>query len=238
MLRAAMERMGVHTHLSRRTTAVLGDAQSPGLMFDDGSRLECDMVVVSAGIRPERRAGEGRRPGGRARHRRWRRSAVGERPARLRHRRMRAASRPGLRARRAAVGTGAGARRSPDRQQRARRVSRLSGVHEVEGDGRRSGGDGRQGASRRRRGRALLRAVARRLQEDGRAGRPAGRRHPARRPRRGAVAAAGLRSRPCRCPTTAPSCCFRRCAAIHRCRRRSCPTTRRSATATASPRAG
>jgi len=52
MLRAAMDRLGVTTHLGRRTTAVLGDARVTGLMFDDGSRLECDLVVVSAGIRP------------------------------------------------------------------------------------------------------------------------------------------------------------------------------------------
>ena len=32
--------------------AVLGDPRITGLMFDDGSRIECDMVVVSAGIRP------------------------------------------------------------------------------------------------------------------------------------------------------------------------------------------
>jgi nitrite reductase (NADH) large subunit len=52
MLRAAMDRMGVHTHLSRRTSAVTGDSHVTGLMFDDGSRLECDMLVISAGIRP------------------------------------------------------------------------------------------------------------------------------------------------------------------------------------------
>jgi len=52
MLREAMDRLGVHTHLARRTSSVLGDAHVTGLMFDDGSRLECDMVVLSAGIRP------------------------------------------------------------------------------------------------------------------------------------------------------------------------------------------
>ena len=52
MLRSAMDRLGVTTHLKRRTTAVLGDSRVSGLMFDDGSRLECDLVVVSAGIRP------------------------------------------------------------------------------------------------------------------------------------------------------------------------------------------
>jgi nitrite reductase (NADH) large subunit len=52
MLRAAMDRLGVQTHLARRTSAVLGESHITGLMFDDGSRLECDMVVLSAGIRP------------------------------------------------------------------------------------------------------------------------------------------------------------------------------------------
>jgi nitrite reductase (NADH) large subunit len=52
LLRAAMDRLGVHTHLAKRTSAVLGESHVTGLMFDDGSRLECDMVVLSAGIRP------------------------------------------------------------------------------------------------------------------------------------------------------------------------------------------
>jgi nitrite reductase (NADH) large subunit len=52
MLRTAMDRLGVTTHLARRTTAVIGDGGVAGLMFDDGSRLDCEMVVLSAGIRP------------------------------------------------------------------------------------------------------------------------------------------------------------------------------------------
>jgi nitrite reductase (NADH) large subunit len=52
MLRGAMDRLGVTTHLARRTTAITGEPGITGLMFDDGSRLACDMVVVSAGIRP------------------------------------------------------------------------------------------------------------------------------------------------------------------------------------------
>ena len=47
-----MDGLGVQTHLARRTSAVLGDAHVTGLMFDDGTRLACDMVVISAGIRP------------------------------------------------------------------------------------------------------------------------------------------------------------------------------------------
>ena len=52
LLRTALDKLGVHTHLERRTTAVLGAPRVSGLLFDDGSRLECEMVVVSAGIRP------------------------------------------------------------------------------------------------------------------------------------------------------------------------------------------
>ena len=52
LLQAAMDRLGVHTHLQRRTSAIIGNGHVTGLMFDDGSRLECDMVVISAGIRP------------------------------------------------------------------------------------------------------------------------------------------------------------------------------------------
>lgn len=52
MLRGAMDKMGVQTHLEQRTQAVLGDPHVTGLLFEDGSRLDCDMVVVSAGIRP------------------------------------------------------------------------------------------------------------------------------------------------------------------------------------------
>ena len=52
LLRTALDKLGVHTHLERRTTAVLGAPRVSGLLFDDGSRLDCEMVVVSAGIRP------------------------------------------------------------------------------------------------------------------------------------------------------------------------------------------
>ncbi len=58
MLRKAMEGMGVTVHLSKMTTTVLteGDdnrtAKVVGLRFKDGTELACDMVIVSAGIRP------------------------------------------------------------------------------------------------------------------------------------------------------------------------------------------
>jgi nitrite reductase (NADH) large subunit len=47
-----MARLGVRTHLGRRTEAVVGEHQVEGLRFDDGVTLACDLVVVAAGIRP------------------------------------------------------------------------------------------------------------------------------------------------------------------------------------------
>ena len=58
MLRRAMESMGCQVHLGKMTTTILteGDdartAKVSGLRFKDGTELACDMVVVSAGIRP------------------------------------------------------------------------------------------------------------------------------------------------------------------------------------------
>lgn len=51
-LKRTMESMGVRVHVSTATTAILGDDRATGLQFKDGSRLDCDMVVISAGIRP------------------------------------------------------------------------------------------------------------------------------------------------------------------------------------------
>ncbi len=44
--------MGLRTHLEKRTSALLGNGHVQGLEFADGSRLECDLVVIAAGIRP------------------------------------------------------------------------------------------------------------------------------------------------------------------------------------------
>ncbi|HEX5081631.1 MAG TPA: nitrite reductase large subunit NirB [Blastocatellia bacterium] len=51
-LKRSMEAMGVKVHLNRNTTAILGDGRVTGLRFDDGAELDCEMVVISAGIRP------------------------------------------------------------------------------------------------------------------------------------------------------------------------------------------
>jgi nitrite reductase (NADH) large subunit len=52
ILRSAMEKMGITIHLGKSTTHVLGETSVTGLQFKDGSTLDCEMVVVAAGIRP------------------------------------------------------------------------------------------------------------------------------------------------------------------------------------------
>ncbi len=52
MLTETMRGMGVTVHLEKSTSAILGDEAVCGLQFNDGSVLDCDMVVVAAGIRP------------------------------------------------------------------------------------------------------------------------------------------------------------------------------------------
>jgi nitrite reductase (NADH) large subunit len=44
--------LGVNVLLERRTSAILGDDQVTGVAFSDGSRIDADLVVVAAGIRP------------------------------------------------------------------------------------------------------------------------------------------------------------------------------------------
>ncbi len=52
MLRKTMQDMGIHVHLGKLTSEVLGDRKVTGLRFKDGGTLDCDLVVVAAGIRP------------------------------------------------------------------------------------------------------------------------------------------------------------------------------------------
>jgi nitrite reductase (NADH) large subunit len=52
ILRSTLEQMGLHVHLGKSTRAILGEGGVGGLRFEDGGTLECDMVVVAAGIRP------------------------------------------------------------------------------------------------------------------------------------------------------------------------------------------
>ncbi len=59
MLRSAMEAMGIQVHLEKATSEVLLDAAGTvtGLGFKDGTSLAGDMIVVSAGIRPNSEIG-------------------------------------------------------------------------------------------------------------------------------------------------------------------------------------
>jgi len=52
ILKTSMEKLGVRVLLNKSTTAVLGPDRVLALRFADGGTLECDMVVISAGIRP------------------------------------------------------------------------------------------------------------------------------------------------------------------------------------------
>jgi nitrite reductase (NADH) large subunit len=51
ILKTSMEALGLHVHLKKITTTVIGPESVLGLRFADGATLECDMVIVSAGIR-------------------------------------------------------------------------------------------------------------------------------------------------------------------------------------------
>jgi nitrite reductase (NADH) large subunit len=53
ILRAVLERMGMQVHTGKRTTALRAHGGGVGaVVFTDGTDIPCDMVVVSAGIRP------------------------------------------------------------------------------------------------------------------------------------------------------------------------------------------
>ena len=52
VLRRRVEELGLHAHLDKRTSGILGNGHVSGLEFVDGSTLNCDLVVIAAGIRP------------------------------------------------------------------------------------------------------------------------------------------------------------------------------------------
>src|SRR5687767_9118624 len=52
VLRRQLEQMGLVTHLATRTKGVLGNGHVAGLEFVEGPPLQCDLVVIAAGIRP------------------------------------------------------------------------------------------------------------------------------------------------------------------------------------------
>jgi nitrite reductase (NADH) large subunit len=57
ILRKTIEDMGMHVHVKKATSEVLGNGKVTGLKFKDGETLECDMVILAAGIKPNAEIG-------------------------------------------------------------------------------------------------------------------------------------------------------------------------------------
>ena len=52
ILKRSLEQMGLHVHLKNTVSSILGESEVTGVILRDGAVLDCDLVVVSAGIRP------------------------------------------------------------------------------------------------------------------------------------------------------------------------------------------
>ncbi len=52
MLRTELEKQGLKFRLSTLTSEILGDERVSGLRFKDGSTLECELLIMAVGIRP------------------------------------------------------------------------------------------------------------------------------------------------------------------------------------------
>lgn len=52
ILQRQLESLGLQIHLSKSTQAITGNESITGMQFADGSHLDVDMLVISAGIRP------------------------------------------------------------------------------------------------------------------------------------------------------------------------------------------
>jgi len=58
LLRNSLEEQGMKFRLSTLTTAILGKERVTGLLFADGTSLECDLLVMAVGIRPNKELAE------------------------------------------------------------------------------------------------------------------------------------------------------------------------------------
>jgi nitrite reductase (NADH) large subunit len=52
ILASTLEQLGIRVHCGLNTRAIVGDERVTGLAFSNGETLDCDVVVVSAGIKP------------------------------------------------------------------------------------------------------------------------------------------------------------------------------------------
>jgi nitrite reductase (NADH) large subunit len=57
ILRTSLAKMGIASHLRKSTVEIAGEDKITHLVFKDGDTLPCDMVVISAGIRPNAEIG-------------------------------------------------------------------------------------------------------------------------------------------------------------------------------------
>jgi nitrite reductase (NADH) large subunit len=53
ILKGQVEKMGIAVRLATSTEEIEGDGEARGLKFQGGERMEADMVVIAAGVRPE-----------------------------------------------------------------------------------------------------------------------------------------------------------------------------------------
>lgn len=52
LLKKMIEALDISIHLSKSTTQILGEPNMTGMQFDDGTKLEVDILLISAGISP------------------------------------------------------------------------------------------------------------------------------------------------------------------------------------------
>ena len=58
VLQVKLESMGINIHLGKATNKILGDGRITGMEFGEDDRLDVDMLVISAGIRPRDELGK------------------------------------------------------------------------------------------------------------------------------------------------------------------------------------
>ncbi len=53
ILQSQMEQFGFRFHLGAHSKEIIGNDTAEGLLLNDGTRIDCDMVIISAGVRPK-----------------------------------------------------------------------------------------------------------------------------------------------------------------------------------------
>jgi nitrite reductase (NADH) large subunit len=58
ILKAQMESMGFSFYLGAKSREIIGEEKVRGLLLEDGTKIQCDLVIISAGVRPRAELGE------------------------------------------------------------------------------------------------------------------------------------------------------------------------------------